>query len=57
MNDDDFDDRESEKCKKQKRSKDGLHMAHIATVAQRIAKGEIKLPDLDLDNDAQYECV
>ena len=72
MNDDDIDDDESElvkalsqltskitvgKRKKQKRTKEGLDMARIAAVAQGIAKGEIKLPDLDLDNDAEYECV
>ena len=45
------------KRKNQSKSKDGLDIARISAIAQKVVKGEIKLPDLNLDNDDEYVCV
>ena len=42
---------------KPKKSPRGMSMAKIASIARRVNSGKMRLPDLDLDNDAQYECV
>ena len=34
-----------------------MSMAKIASIARRVTIGKIKLPDLDLDNNSDYECV
>ena len=44
------------KQKKKGRSKDGLDLARISAIAQQVARGQIRLPDLNLDNDTEYEC-
>ena len=45
------------KVQRPKKSKKGLSMTQISAIAHQINIGKIKLPDLDLDNDKDYECV
>ena len=40
---------------KNKKSK-GMNMARIASIAKKVTNGDIKLPDIDLDNNDEYDC-
>ena len=37
--------------------KKAMSMAQISSIARKVKSGAIKLPDLDLGNNSEYECV
>ena len=45
------------KVQRPKKSKNGLSITQISAIARQESTGKIKLPDLDLDNNDEYECV
>ena len=44
------------KIKPSKKSKRGMSLAQIAAIAKQVNTGKIRLPDLDLENNSDYEC-
>jgi len=45
------------KSQSQRKRKPGkIDMAHIKSVAQQVIDGKIRLPDLDLDTNSEYDC-
>ena len=41
---------------RRKRKRGEINMAHIKSVAQQVISGKIRLPDLNLDSNSEYEC-
>ena len=34
----------------------GMNMARIASIAKKVTNGDIKVPDIDLDTNDEYDC-